>query len=93
MGIVKTILIVEDEPSVLNLFRVVPLQAGYLVIEAICAEQAIQQSREASENICLIIADVTRPSSSIQSSIQLKGVDTSFANYVRLRVMDPRYLG
>jgi CheY-like chemotaxis protein len=71
-GVVKTILVLEDEASVMRVLRLVLLGAGYSLIEATCAAQAIQRFRESDGNISLMIADVTPPCSGIGVSLEMK---------------------
>jgi DNA-binding NtrC family response regulator len=72
MAGVKTILVLEDEPCVMKVLRLVLLRAGYTLIEASSAEQALQQSRKSIGNISLIIAEVTPPCSGLHVSLQMK---------------------
>jgi two-component system, cell cycle sensor histidine kinase and response regulator CckA len=56
-----TILLVEDEPHVRVLARVVLEQAGYEVLEAASGGQAIEQWREHGAAVRLLLTDVVMP--------------------------------
>lgn len=57
----ETILVVEDEDAVRTMIGLILRQAGYQVLEANRAAEAIQQSTEHSEAIHLLITDVVMP--------------------------------
>jgi CheY-like chemotaxis protein len=69
----NSILLLEYEPLVMRVLRFVLLRAGYSLIEARSAEQALQRSAESNGNIALIIADVTPPCSGIGVSLIMQG--------------------
>lgn len=56
-----TILVVEDEPSVLAVIRVTLERAGYRVLGATSAESAIALSVEHAASIRLLVLDVVMP--------------------------------
>jgi len=69
----KTILLLEDECSLMNLLRHVLKRNGYVIREAASAEDAIRRCREVRCEIDLILADVTLPvSSGIQIALLLR---------------------
>jgi CheY-like chemotaxis protein len=69
----KTVLVLEDESIVMNVFCLVLARAGYTVLEATTAADALQCSRESSGQIDLLIADVVLSvSSGIRVALQLK---------------------
>jgi two-component system, cell cycle sensor histidine kinase and response regulator CckA len=57
----RTILVVEDEQSLRKLTRSILAEAGYFVLEARDALQAIQLSKETSAAIDLLLTDVVMP--------------------------------
>ena len=57
----KTILLLEDEPSLLDLLGRVLMRRGYFIMEAALAEEAIRLFRDNGRRIDLLIADVTLP--------------------------------
>ncbi|MHC1696977.1 MAG: ATP-binding protein [Geobacteraceae bacterium] len=57
----ETLLVVEDNPEVLNLNRTVLETFGYGIIEAVNGEDAIEQFNRYQQNIDLIIMDVVMP--------------------------------
>jgi CheY-like chemotaxis protein len=61
---VKTILLLDDEPSLLKLWRHALTLNGYVIWEAASAEDAIQRFLDANRRIDLLLADVTLPVSS-----------------------------
>ena len=63
----KTILVVEDDPFVLSVFRSVLRPKGYAILEATSAEQALKWYGT-PQQIDLIIADVSLP---LRSGIQV----------------------
>jgi CheY-like chemotaxis protein len=63
----RTILLLEDEPCVMKLFRLILKPKGYLIIEHQTAEAAIR----CAEHIDLLIADVSPPCSGINVATQL----------------------
>lgn len=60
----RTILLVEDEDSVREVTRHVLESAGYLVLEASSAEQALATLRRFEGSINLLLTDVVMPSMS-----------------------------
>ncbi len=56
-----TILVVDDEPSILALVRTMLWRAGYTVIEALGGEQAVHALTEQSSPIQLLLTDVLMP--------------------------------
>jgi PAS domain S-box-containing protein len=60
----ETILVVEDEPAVRQLTRVLLERAGYRVIPAANAHEAIEQFGAAGGEIDLVITDVVMPGAS-----------------------------
>jgi len=72
---VKTILVVEDDPSILALIRFVLIGDGYSVSEAASAEQAFERFEEHDAQVDLLIADVTLPvGSGIQVALELRSL-------------------
>jgi CheY-like chemotaxis protein len=68
----KTILLVEDDPFVMNVVQSLLGASGYLVLEATSAEQALKWHGR-PEHIDLVIADVSLPfRSGIQVASQLR---------------------
>ena len=68
----KTILVVEDDPFVLSVFRSVLRPKGYAILEATSAEQALKWYGT-PQQIDLIIADVALPlRSGIQVALELR---------------------
>jgi len=68
----KTILVVEDDPFVLSVFRSVLRPKGYAILEATSAEQALRWCGS-PQRIDLIIADVGLPlRSGIQVALELR---------------------
>ncbi len=61
VGGTETILLVEDEESVLNLGRQFLEQLGYTVLAARTPEQAIQYTKEFAGEIHLLLSDVIMP--------------------------------
>jgi CheY-like chemotaxis protein len=58
---VETLLVVEDNPEVLNLNRTVLETFGYRIIEAVNGEDAIEQFTKHQDEIKLILMDVVMP--------------------------------
>jgi CheY-like chemotaxis protein len=56
---VKTILLLDDEPSLLKLWRHALTLSGYIIWEAATAEDAIKRFVDANRQIDLLLADVT----------------------------------
>lgn len=57
----ETILVVEDEPAVLEVARTMLTARGYKVIGAASPEQALEAAAMHDEEICLLITDVVMP--------------------------------
>ena len=57
----ETILVVEDNPEVLNLNRTVMETFGYGIIEAVNGEDAVEQFTRHQQEIDLIVMDVVMP--------------------------------
>ena len=57
----ETILLVEDEPDLRRLARIVLETNGYRVLEAAAGEEAIQQCRHCPGPIDLLLTDVVMP--------------------------------
>jgi len=57
----ETVLLVEDEPSVLHLTQRILSQEGYVVIKALTPQEAIRKAREHQGEIHLLITDVIMP--------------------------------
>ena len=57
----ETILVVEDEPSILSLCKIILEDHGYRVLTAGSPAKAIQLSQEQSEPVDLLITDVVMP--------------------------------
>lgn len=71
-AVMKTILVLEDEPDVLEFLRAV-LKQKYMVIGATDAEQALRLFTEHGRHVDLLVSDVTLPKSSgIQVALLLR---------------------
>ncbi|MBZ5622977.1 MAG: response regulator [Acidobacteriia bacterium] len=69
----KTILVLEDEPSLMNLMNRVLRRYGYTILEAADAEEAIRQFKNNDRQIDLLIADVSLPAiSGVQVALLLR---------------------
>ena len=66
----KTILLLEDDPSVMGIFRAVLKGASHTLIEATSAQAAVACG--GIGHIDLLIADVTPPCSGIHIAFQLR---------------------
>jgi CheY-like chemotaxis protein len=70
---VKTILVLEDEPALMNLLRRVLGHQGYHTLEAVSPDQAVQQFKHHGRQIDLLIADVGLPGiSGVQVALLLR---------------------
>jgi CheY-like chemotaxis protein len=70
---VKTILVLEDEPSLMILLRRVLGRYGYATLEAANAEEAIEQFSHSGQRIDLLMADVSLPGmSGVQLALLLR---------------------
>jgi PAS domain S-box-containing protein len=56
-----TILVVEDEPEILNLCRMMLEKSGYTVFAAACPSEAIMIAEERSGKIDLLLTDIVMP--------------------------------
>ena len=61
MSAAKTVLVVDDEPSVLRVASKVLRRAGYEVLEALGGQEALQIADEFDGTIDLLLADVVMP--------------------------------
>ena len=57
----ETILLVEDEPAVRQLFRTALTRAGYRVVDAANGEEAIKQFDQQADAIDLLLTDMRMP--------------------------------
>jgi two-component system cell cycle sensor histidine kinase/response regulator CckA len=57
----ETILLVEDEPAVRQLFTTALTRAGYRVVDAANGEEAIKQFDQQAESIDLLLTDMRMP--------------------------------
>ncbi len=64
----RTILVVDDEPSIVDLLGAILRQAGYLVVAADHPDQAIALCSDPARPIDLVVSDFTMPG---QNGIQL----------------------
>jgi CheY-like chemotaxis protein len=72
---VKKILVLEDEPGIMALIRLV-LSKEYIVLESTTAAEAFQRFQESDNQIHLVIADVTLPvSSGIDVALELRSMN------------------
>lgn len=70
-----TILILDDQTFILDLFRVVLEPLGHTILEATTAEEAFRQFEDSDGGIDLLIADVTLPvSSGIRVALELRSI-------------------
>jgi len=70
-----TILILEDEPSIMTLTSMVLAPLGHTVLEASTAEEAFRQVADSDGRIDLLIGDVTLPGSSgIRVALELRSL-------------------
>lgn len=60
-GHAATILVVDDEESVLSLVRTMLWRAGFTVLEALGAEEALRVASEHAGAIHLLVSDVLMP--------------------------------
>jgi PAS domain S-box-containing protein len=61
MGGQETVLVAEDEPTLLKLIRMMLEELGYTVLTASSPEEAMQLAREHASEIRLLITDVVMP--------------------------------
>ncbi|EKD84290.1 MAG: PAS/PAC sensor hybrid histidine kinase, partial [uncultured bacterium] len=57
----ETVLVVEDEPSILKFIQKILTPLDYKVLQAISPSEAIRLAEENSERISLLITDVVMP--------------------------------
>jgi len=70
---VSTILLVEDEPSILALMSEVLESSGHVLLKASGVEEALHRFDEADASIDLVIADVNLPGTSgIRVALELR---------------------
>ncbi len=60
-GGTETILLVEDEPSILSMTRIMLERNGYRVLPSVTPEKAIKKAKDYSEVIDLLMTDVVMP--------------------------------
>jgi CheY-like chemotaxis protein len=73
--VLSTILLVEDEPSILALMSVILEPSGHTLLKATAVEQALQQFDHAATTIDLVIADVNLPGTSgIRIALELRSM-------------------
>ena len=71
----QTVLVLEDDTSIMALFRLVVGQNGYNILEATTAGQAFERFEENDAQVDLLIADVTLPvSSGIRVALELQSL-------------------
>jgi CheY-like chemotaxis protein len=81
---VQTVLVLEDNASILALIRLVVEQNGYKVLDARSAQEAFEQFEANDGHVDLLITDVTLPvSSGIRVALELR----SLLPYLRIIVM------
>lgn len=77
-GVSETVLLVDDDPELIEIGEVVLKDAGYRVLTANDGEEAIDIYRRHSEHISLVILDLIMPTmSGIQCLMELKKIDDS----------------
>jgi CheY-like chemotaxis protein len=70
-----TILILEDEPAIMTLIRMVLTPLGHTILEAETEEEAFRRFEESDGWIDVLIADVTLPvSSGIRVALELRSL-------------------
>jgi PAS domain S-box-containing protein len=57
----ETILLVEDEPAILNMASMILTKQGYIVLQANIPREAIRLARESNNEVHLLITDVVMP--------------------------------
>jgi DNA-binding NtrC family response regulator len=81
---VQTILVLEDDTSIMALIRLVVGQNGYNILEATTARQAFERFEENDAQVDLLIADVTLPAGSgIHVALELQ----SLLPYLKIIIM------
>lgn len=72
---VKTVLVLEDNVSILALFRMVVEREGYTVLAATSAQQAFERFEENDAQVDLLLTDVTLPEGSgIRVALELQSL-------------------
>jgi DNA-binding response OmpR family regulator len=72
---VGTILLVENEPSILTLMSDILEPSGHVVLKASAVDQAFQKFDQADASIDLVIADVNLPGTSgIRVALELRSL-------------------
>jgi len=72
---VSTILLVEDEPSILALMSEILEPSGHTLLKATAVDQAFHEFEEADANVDLVIADVNLPrTSGIRLALELRSL-------------------
>lgn len=80
LPLTRTILLVEDEEAVRQVTRHVLESAGYLVIEASSAEEALAVFRRVEGSIHLLLTDIVMPSmSGAELAARLNAMHPGFA--------------
>ena len=83
----KTVLLVEDEPLMLELLSVQLQREGFTVIEASNGEEALEKARHQNGRIDLLISDYVMPRiNGPELAIKLKNYSTPDPNLNRLRI-------
>src|SRR5689334_17265231 len=57
----RTVLVLEDDPSNMQIFSALLWSAGYKVLEATSGNEAIQYGKGSSETIDLLLSDIMVP--------------------------------
>jgi DNA-binding NtrC family response regulator len=57
----KTVLVVDDEPGITNYVELSLTDAGYAVLKADCASQALEIFSDKSHRIDLVLSDIIMP--------------------------------
>lgn len=79
----RTILVVDDEPTIRLLFSRILTKSGYDVLTAENGYKAVEIYKEAPENIDLVILDMAMPGiSGEQTFYQLKEIDETVKAYI-----------
>ena len=71
----STILVVEDEPSILTLMSEILESSGHVILKAPAASQAFQKFEEVDARVDLVIADVNLPGTSgLRMALELRSL-------------------